>query len=139
MVKFPRRLVVALAMLALAACTQPAPLAPSGPLAQPTPLSDREVLALVESDQFDTLDRHFSALQNGYKNGSVGDVELRAAFRAFYATDPALERHYTAWVDHYPRSYVARLARGSYFKKVGLEARGSKPFAETTDAQLQRM
>jgi hypothetical protein len=108
------------------------------PVAQ-APLTEREALALLTSQQFDALDRHFSAVQRGYRTGAISEEGLRAAFRVFYATDPALEPKYNLWVESFPRSYVAHLARGIHYKKVGLERRGPQPFSQTTDEQLRGM
>ena len=43
--------------------------------------------SLLAADQFATLDRHFSEVQRDYADGLISDVDLRDAFRAFYATD----------------------------------------------------
>jgi len=105
----------------------------------PSPPSQSETLALLSSNQFADLDRRFSAIQTGYRNGTVTDLELRAAFRAFYATDTELESKYDAWITRFPNSYVAHLARGIYYKKVGEERRGPASFSETTAEQLRGM
>ena len=120
-----------------------APNAPSKPLsatsADAAPLDQTATLALLESDHFDELDRHFSALQKAYEKGQLDDVSLRAAFRVFYATDAGLEPKYDAWVSRFPKSYVARLARGIYYKKIALERRGGKYIAATKPAQIAAM
>jgi tetratricopeptide (TPR) repeat protein len=104
-----------------------------------SPPSQGETLALLKSNQFADLDRRFSAIQTGYRNGTVTDQELRAAFRVFYATDAALEAKYDAWIAQFPNSYVAHLARGIYYKTVGEERRGPASFSETTAQQLRGM
>lgn len=109
---------------------------PAAALAPPT---QSETRALLNSNQFPELDRRFSLIQRNYKNGAITDEDLRAAFRVFYATDAALEPKYDAWVAQFPKSYVARLARGIYYKKVGRERRGSDSIGNTTDKQLQGM
>jgi tetratricopeptide (TPR) repeat protein len=109
--------------------------------AQPAvaPLTRTETRALLDSNQFAELDRRFSAMQRGYRDGSITDEDLRAAFRAFYPTDAALEQKYTAWIAQSPKSYVARLARGIYYKKVGMGKRGSDSISNTTEEQLRDM
>jgi Domain of unknown function (DUF4034) len=122
--------------------SKPTPPAPAPPLSLPAVLSiptQNEAMTLLNSNQFAELDRRFSAIQSGYKSGSITDENLRAAFRAFYATDAALERKYDAWVEQFPKSYVARLARGIYYKKVGQERRGSDFVSSTSDEQLRGM
>jgi Ca2+-binding EF-hand superfamily protein len=62
------------------------------------PPTQSETRALLDSSQYAELDRRFSALQRNYKDGSITDEDLRAAFRAFYPTDETLEQKYTAWI-----------------------------------------
>jgi tetratricopeptide (TPR) repeat protein len=104
-----------------------------------SPPSQSETLALLNSNQFADLDRRFSAIQTDYRNGTITDQELRAAFRVFYVTDAALESKYAAWITQFPNSYVAHLVRGIYYKEVGEERRGPAPFSETTAEQLRGM
>jgi tetratricopeptide (TPR) repeat protein len=64
---------------------------------------------------------------------------LRNAFRAFYPTDRSLAPKYDAWVIKYPNSYVARVARGIYYKKIGYEERGGGYISETGAMQIAKM
>ncbi len=98
-----------------------------------------ETLDLLARNQFTELDQRYGAIQQAYKDGKASDEELRAAFRTFYSTDAALEARYGAWVQHSPKSYVAHLARGIYFKKIGEERRGGQFISKTTHAQLEGM
>jgi tetratricopeptide (TPR) repeat protein len=72
------------------------------------------------------------AIHSAYKAGDISDVDLRAAFRVFYSTDPELDAHYREWTRQSPKSYVAHLARGVYFKKLGQELLGDKSFGTTS-------
>lgn len=103
------------------------------------PPNQTETLQLLKSDGFAELDRRFSAVQAAYRSGSISDEDLRAAFRVFYNTDGSLGPKYDAWVAKFPKSYVANLARGIYFKRVGLERRGDASFASTSRAQMRGM
>ena len=105
----------------------------------PTPPTQSETLDLLAREQFSELDQRYGAIQQAYKDGRISDEDLRAAFRAFYATDAALEPKYKAWIQHSPKSYVAHLARGIYFKKVGGERRGGKFISETSEEQINGM
>ena len=98
-----------------------------------------EALAWLNADRFNELDRRYAEIQRGYRQGSVSDEELRAAFRVFYATDVGLEPKYRTWAQQWPQSYVAHLARAIYYKKVGQERRGGNFMAETTATQIQGM
>lgn len=64
------------------------------------------------------------------------DTELRAVLREFYDTDPALGPKYDAWVAKFSNSYVAHLARGIYYARVGGDRRGVKSIDETPSENL---
>ena len=133
------RWVPVLALLIVQGCMHepPAHQAPVQPVVAPPTQS--ETRALLDSNQFAELDRRFSAVQRNYKDGSISDEDLRAAFRAFYPTDAALEQKYNAWIAQFPKSYVARLARAIYYVKVGQERRGGNVISETSEEQLRGM
>jgi tetratricopeptide (TPR) repeat protein len=133
------RWVPVLALLIVQGCMHepPAQQPPVQPVVAPPTQS--ETRALLDSNQFAELDRRFSAVQRNYKDGSISDEDLRAAFRAFYPTDAALEQKYTAWIAQFPKSYVARLARAIYYVWVGRERRGGNVISETREEQLRGM
>lgn len=94
---------------------------------------------MLRGNQFAELNRHFTEIQAAYKSGLITDEDLLADFRVFYATDPALESKYELWVRQMPNSYVAHLARGIYYKKVGQERRGGNFISDTAQAQIEGM
>jgi tetratricopeptide (TPR) repeat protein len=104
-----------------------------------TPLSQSETQALLKTNRFGELDQHFSALQREYGLSAVTEENLRDAYRVFYPTDAWIATKLDLWVQQFPKSYVARLARAIYYKKVGGEARGGAYADRTTDAQFQGM
>jgi uncharacterized protein DUF4034 len=103
------------------------------------PPSQSETLALLNAERFAELDARFSAIQANYRNNVISDEQLRNAFRVFYDTDVALQSKYDAWVGKFPKSYVAHLARGVFYRKTGQNRRGGEFIAKTTDSQLQGM
>jgi tetratricopeptide (TPR) repeat protein len=94
---------------------------------------------LLRSERFQELDSEYSALQLKFEKGKISGESLRDAFRAFYSTDKDLAAKYDGWINAFPKSYVARLARGIYYKKVGFEERGENYISQTSDAQLRNM
>jgi len=104
--------------------------------ASPTASSPEETRILLMGGDFKELERRFGAIQAEYDRGEISDEELRAAFRAFYPTDSRVEPQYSAWVRHSPRSYVAHLARGIYYKQLGQERRGQDL---PSDSQIREM
>ena len=103
------------------------------------PPSQSEALALLNAGNFAELDARFSAVQADYRNSVISDLKLRDAFSIFCSTDASLQTKYDAWITKFPSSYVAHLARGIYYKKVGEKRRGGNFIAETTNDQLQGM
>jgi tetratricopeptide (TPR) repeat protein len=98
-----------------------------------------ETRELLTTNRFEILDQRFSDIQTAYRDGAISEVELRNAFRVFYDPDSALEKSFETWVTHSPKSYVAHLARGIYYKYVGNERRGSGFASETSAAQFEGM
>jgi tetratricopeptide (TPR) repeat protein len=94
---------------------------------------------MLRSERFQELDSDYSALQLKFERGKISEEDLRVAFRVFYPTDRNLAAKFDGWVSAYPKSYVARLARAIYNKKVGFEDRGENFISETSDTQLQNM
>jgi tetratricopeptide (TPR) repeat protein len=93
----------------------------------------------LRNERFQKLDSDYSALQRKFEQGKITSENLRDAFRAFYPTDRDLAAKYDGWVKAYPKSYVARLARAIYYKKLGFEERGGGYISETSRAQLHNM
>jgi tetratricopeptide (TPR) repeat protein len=105
--------------LLLLACAAAAGAAPHYP--GPT-----ETWELLKGHKFTELDQHYGGIQAAYRNGEISDEVLRAAFRNFYDTDPDRAKWFDAWVKHSPKSYVAHLARGIYYKFVGRHQDGDE-------------
>jgi hypothetical protein len=134
MTKDVLRWCAALGLMLMQACVQTNPVSSSERAAPPPSLS--ETLTLLNTERFAELDARFSAIQANYRNNVISDEQLRNAFRVFYDTDLALEVRYDAWVGKFPKSYVAHLARGVYYRKTGQNRRGGEFIANTTDSQL---
>lgn len=71
------------------------------------------------SADYAQVERIMQAVQDDYKRDVITDEELLAAFRPFYFLEQSQARHLDQWVERYPKSYVARLARGIYYKHLG--------------------
>jgi Domain of unknown function (DUF4034) len=101
--------------------------------------SRQHSIGLLRRGRFDELDRKMNGLQRSYELGKLGDETLLHHFRAFYDTDPALEGQYNEWIAKAPRSYGAHLARGIYYRYLGIQARGTRYISETGRGQLEMM
>lgn len=144
------RLTVFVATLALVAgCAPPArrvlpssetPAGGAGASVNRAPLpSPSDLQTLLRAERFDELEQSLSALQRQYEEGVVSDEDLRDTYRAFYPTDAQLEAKYNAWVERFPKSYAAHLARAVYYRKVASVQRGGAYIDKTTNEQIQNM
>jgi TPR repeat protein len=95
-----------------------------------------EVRQWLTRGEFTQLDQRYGQIQRDYASGKLSEVQLRDAFRVFYVTDPDLEKAYAEWVSHSPESYVAHLARGIYYRFLGVQRRGTKSSSNTSARQL---
>jgi tetratricopeptide (TPR) repeat protein len=98
--------------------------------------SAQKTWELLKSERFAELDWRFTAMQFAYKIHFATDDELRASFRVFYNPDATLAPKYDSWVSMFPKSYVARLARGVYYTYVGAALRGKQSRDETPSNRL---
>jgi hypothetical protein len=97
------------------------------------------VKQLLNSNRFDELGTLFSVVQQKYDAGSINEQDLQSTFSAFYATDPGLAPKFDSWIAKYPQSYVAHLARGIYYKRVGLKQRAEDSIEDAGPGQIQDM
>jgi len=95
--------------------------------------------SLLRAGRFQELDDHYSAVQRQFDAGKISGDELRNEFRSFYPTDRDLEATLDGWVRAFPKSYVARLARAIYYKRVGFEERGGEYISKTSAARIRNM
>jgi tetratricopeptide (TPR) repeat protein len=107
--------------IAVAICLM---LASAGVFAQDAESPVADPIELLAAGRYAELDRSLATVQAQYRLGHTTDERLLAAFRPFYYPSfPGVERNLDTWVSEIPESYVARLARGIYYKYRGLHPR----------------
>jgi beta-lactamase regulating signal transducer with metallopeptidase domain len=94
---------------------------------------------LLKEARYSELDQRMNALQEQYRAGTLDELELLRQFNAFMLADPALAPQFDAWLSAFPNSYAARLARGIYNFKCGVQTRGTRFLAHTTEEQIRGM
>lgn len=83
------------------------------------PLPDQlEFVALLEGEEFESLERKFHDLERKFESGDRDDYHLLHVYQAFTHAKPELGVRIGAWVDAYPNSHVARVAEGQYFGQL---------------------
>jgi len=98
-----------------------------------------ESRSLLKAGRYAELDQRMNAYQEAYRAGTLDELELLRAFNAFLLADPALAAHFDAWLTSFPGSYAARMARGIYYFKCGVQTRGTRFAAHTTEEQFRGM
>jgi beta-lactamase regulating signal transducer with metallopeptidase domain len=112
----------------------------SEPASRPRGRADLELsLSLLKHARYAELDQRMNGFQQAYELRTLDEDGLLRAFSAFEDTEPALQAGLDAWVQAFPRSYAARLARGSYYFACGVQTRGTKAYSHTTGAQWNGM
>jgi tetratricopeptide (TPR) repeat protein len=106
----------------------------------PTQTIDRlAVRRLLTSRSYDALDRVLAAYADSVLRDYRVEYRLFDAYAAFGVPVPALEPFLNEWVQQRPTSAAARLARASFFKASGWNARGGGYASKTTNQQFVRM
>jgi hypothetical protein len=121
------------AALALAAWCCAAPTLAQAPAAEPQSLN------WLKTGQYASLDRHYTELQQQYEAGAVSDAELTQEYRALYQNAPANAAYFDRWVEAFPESYAAHIARGAYHYRMAWASRGSDYIENTSQLQLEAM
>jgi TPR repeat protein len=105
----------------------------------PPPPDGGRLQALLKAGDFERLDAEMTAYQDAYRAGAIDDSAAAEAFVVLVDRDPDMRAAYDSWVAVRPQSYVARVARGYYFMKMGYLARGSEYASKTPQAQFDAM
>lgn len=112
---------------------------PAGPLTDVQKAARRHSLELLEAHRYAELDVRMNGFQESYRKGAIDDVELLREFAAFMTAEPVLDTDFGHWVEAFPQSYAARLCRGIYYFKSGVQTRGTKYISKTTREQVRGM
>jgi Zn-dependent protease with chaperone function/TPR repeat protein len=99
----------------------------------------REVLALLERRDMAAVERMLAEHQLAFERDPAASAKLENAFRAFGKLRRSAEPTLDEWVQASPSSYVARIARASYYLGQGIEARGTDYISETPEENLETM
>lgn len=114
--------------------------APEGPSTGSDATSRRpQPLKWLEAEDYTTLDGYYTKIQGDYEAGRTSERELYDAFHTLYDENAAHERYFNGWVAAFPDSYVALLARGTYFYRVASFTRGAEFLDRTSRQQIAAM
>jgi TPR repeat protein len=100
------------------------------------------IVAALRSGDLAALDARLNALQGAFDADPRAEgalVDAFAAFRGLPAGYATAAQDLDAWVERYPKSYAALLARGTYAIQRGMRARGEKWSRDTPREAFEEM
>lgn len=109
-------------------------------ISQGIPHHPQEILTLLHDKKFNELDTLINKTQSLYEQGELDERYLWKTQRVFAMdNDPSSEIIFNSWIEKFPKSYAARVARGFYYEGNGWRSRGGKYISETPDHRLTQM
>ena len=97
-----------------------------------------EVIAELRTHRFEDIEHQLQAVDAAFQAGQrVSEEDLLDAYKVFYMPQDVLSEDMAAWVHAMPRSSIARLASGTYRRKLG-EMRRGQGFAQSVPENDQR-
>jgi hypothetical protein len=112
---------------------------PAPPPARAAGADDVQPLAWLKSGNYAALEAHYSHQQQDYETGRISDEALYRSFRKLYEDSLDNEGSFDRWVQAYPSSYAAVLARGVYLYRIAWAVRGEKSISDTSANQIEAM
>jgi tetratricopeptide (TPR) repeat protein len=102
--------------------------------------AESDTVQLVLAGRYSALEQRFQSVQESFKRGDIDDEALLAAFRPFYDVEPPdLAARYDEWIAQFPKSYVAHLARGLYYKHLAYKAQDGRFTRDLGDDRFEKM
>lgn len=98
-----------------------------------------DVQKALRAKQFDTIEKVLRMKEAGFEQGKLNEYDLVDAFKPFYQQEDVFSNEMTEWTKQRPNSYVAHLARGTYYRKLGEFRRGTRYMRETPAANVRFM
>ena len=100
---------------------------------------DTQPLAWLKSGNYQALDQYYSKQQRDYEAGNESDQDLYRSFRRLYEDSLDNAGYFDRWVEAFPKSYAALLARGVYEYRMAWSVRGDKYLRDISSAQIDSM
>jgi hypothetical protein len=102
-------------------------------------LNNYTILTLIYSGKYMKVDSMLTTLNARFLTSNKYEFPNRSAIDAFYISSMTLEKHLNNWVEKYPTSKVALLARSNYYLGQAWKCRGNKWARETPDQNFVEM
>ncbi|MGH8633168.1 MAG: M48 family metalloprotease, partial [Burkholderiales bacterium] len=99
----------------------------------------RHIVNLIEKRDYDELQRLLDGYQQAFEEDPGTSPRLENAFATLHRVPRRAETALNEWVKRYPTSYVALVARGSFYQSQGLDARGTAFMKDTPEENIRAM
>lgn len=99
----------------------------------------KSIVTLLQSDNTAAIQKRLERMQRGFEAGTVNEIQLRNAFRPFYHLNGSEIQQVWHWAARSPHSYVAHLALGIVYKRLGYDARGANWISMTPKENIEVM
>lgn len=98
-----------------------------------------EQLTILKSGQYKELESLYQGIQRAYEAGMLPETKLVDDYDDLYSPFPESEKYFSQWVNSYPQSYAAHVARGAYYYNMAEASRGCDFIQETADRKIRQM
>lgn len=115
-----------------------APASEGKPILSPLEQEDR-LLTLLRAGEYEALESATREIQAKFESGLLSEIALRNTYRQFYKMEQQELAKIEEWKKAFPDSYAARLVRGVYLKRKGIDVRGEKAISQTPSENIESM
>jgi tetratricopeptide (TPR) repeat protein len=88
------------------------------------PVSAQDLIGDLRAHRFEAVERPLQAAEEAFKAHRISELDLLDAYKVFYLEQDVLSDDMAAWERARPTSWIARLASGTYHRKLGEIRRG---------------
>jgi hypothetical protein len=88
------------------------------------PAAAQEAIADLHAHRFEAVERPLQAAEEAFEAHRISELDLLDAYKVFYLEQDVLSDDLAAWERARPASWIARLASGTYHRKLGEIRRG---------------
>lgn len=101
--------------------------------------NELDIQEALRTKQFDAIEKALQAKEKEFEQGQIGEYDLLDSYKPFYQEEDIFSEELNEWTTKKPNSYVAHLARGIYYRKLGEFRRGTRYIQQTPAANVRFM
>ncbi|QSI75272.1 DUF4034 domain-containing protein [Niveibacterium microcysteis] len=98
-----------------------------------------DVQEALRAKQFEAIEKVLNARESEFKQGKLGEYDILDAYKPFYQSEDVFSNELNDWIHKKPNSYIAHLARGTYYRKLGEFRRGTRYIQQTPAENVRFM